>query len=232
MHSNDVLPGPSGKIRLLILGEDSIFRTGLIAILQSNPDIRILAVVPSAKEAMETYQTILADVVFLDDLLPGITAPEFISTLLNVRPSNVIVVSAVETSEDIHKCLIAGAKSYLPKNAHPDELLVAIREVQNGNTYFSPSVANKLAERLSCEALTSRELQIAELVAAGSTNRQIARKLYLAEATVKVHLTSIFSKLRVSNRNQAILTMFRHGIVHFHSRQTQRNPISSVPTSR
>ena len=220
MQSNCNFAYTSGKTCLLIIGQQSIFRTGLVTVLQTTAGIEIHGPVPNTQEAIETYQRLAPDVVILDDLMPDISAPEFVSILLNIKRSNIIIVSSFETSEDVHKSLAAGAKSYLLKNIHPDELLKAVKEVQKGKTHILPSIASKLAERLSCQALSSRELQIAELIATGNTNRQIAKTLYLSEGTVKVHLTSIFSKLRVSNRNQAILKMFRHGIIHFNGNKS------------
>jgi DNA-binding NarL/FixJ family response regulator len=210
----------ASKIRVLIIAEPSIFRIGLLSVLQKDPDIEVIGTADSPKSAIDAFYNIpAADVAIFDFLLAGSAGQELVHYLEREKNSNVIVMSHFQTSEDIHKTLMAGAKSFLMIDIQPEELLNAIRQVRGGKTYIPPEIASKLAERLSLDDLTLRERQIAELIATGHSNRKIADLLNVSEGTVKVHIRNIFSKLRVSNRSQAILEIFRQGIVRFQQKK-------------
>ena len=211
--------GSSTKIRVLVIAEHSIFRVGLVTVLQEDPDIEVIGAVENVEYAIDSAQNMAPDVAIVDFLLDTSQGQELRNHIGREKTSNVIVMSHFQTSEDIHKSLMAGAKSILLIDVQPDELMKAVHEVSRGKTYIPPDVASKLAEKLTLNDLTLRERQIAELIATGQSNKQIAGTLHLSEGTVKVHVRNIFSKLHVSSRSQAILEIFRQGIVRFNTSQ-------------
>lgn len=125
-----------------------------------------------------------------------------------------IVLSTYDGDEDIYRAMRAGAKGYLLKDTEPTELFLCIRKVWSGRTHMPAEIAGKLAERLSVDTLTERELEILRLVVAGQSNKLIARALGIAEGTVKTHLKSILEKLDATSRTEAAAIAQRRGIVH------------------
>jgi two-component system NarL family response regulator len=146
--------------------------------------------------------------------MPVLDGAGAIEEIRRVDPSaRVIVLTTFDTDSDIASAVKAGAKGYLLKDAPREELLSSIRKVHGGETSIPPSLVAKLAASMTSEPLTGRELQILALLAHGTSNKEIGANLYISETTVKSHLRSIFAKLNVLSRTEAIATAARRGLV-------------------
>ncbi len=198
----------------MLVDDHSLVRVGLANVLGFEPDIEVCAQAESGDEALALHRLHRPDVTVMDLRMPG---TDGLATLVSLRRecpgARAIILSNYTGADEIHAALRAGAASYLPKTVRQPELLKVIRLVAEGRTYVPPEIAARLAERLPCEELTSREQQVLALVAEGASNAQIARKLGIAGGTVKNHISSIFEKLGVTQRTEAVAVAIRRGIV-------------------
>lgn len=189
--------------RLLIVDDHPVVREGLVAALKN---FEIVGAFGSAEELLSTR--IEADVVLLDLELPGISGVEAIPRI-NAR---VLVLTAYATDEQIDAVLRAGAGGYLLKGAPVDEIERAIRAVARGETYLDPRVASRVVALSHAPRLSPREREVLRLVAAGKSNKEIARELGVTERTIKFHVTGILNKLGASNRTEAAAIAQRLGV--------------------
>ncbi|WP_314036522.1 response regulator transcription factor [Dietzia sp. CH92] len=197
------------RVRVLIADDHAVVRTGLRALLASDPSIDVIADVADAGAAVERCRIGDVDVVLMDlrfsgDATAGVRATARIRELAD--PPQVLVLTSHDTDSDILGAIEAGACGYLLKDAGPDELLGAVRAAAAGESALSPTVAGKLMGRLRDPRplLTDRETEVLRAVADGATNRQAAASLNVSEATVKTHLVHIFDKLGVTTRTAAV----------------------------
>ncbi|AVM63964.1 DNA-binding response regulator [Dietzia sp. oral taxon 368] len=197
------------RVRVLIADDHGVVRTGLRALLASDPSIEVIADVADAGAAVERCRIGDVDVVLMDlrfsgDATAGVRATARIQELAD--PPQVLVLTSHDTDSDILGAIEAGACGYLLKDAGPDELLGAVRAAAAGESALSPTVAGKLMGRLRDPRplLTDRETEVLRAVADGATNRQAAASLNVSEATVKTHLVHIFDKLGVTTRTAAV----------------------------
>ena len=197
------------RVRVLIADDHAVVRTGLRALLASDPSIEVIADVADAGAAVERCRIGDVDVVLMDlrfsgDATAGVRATARIRELAD--PPQVLVLTSHDTDSDILGAIEAGACGYLLKDAGPDELLGAVRAAAAGESALSPTVAGKLMGRLRDPRplLTDRETEVLRAVADGATNRQAAASLNVSEATVKTHLVHIFDKLGVTTRTAAV----------------------------
>lgn len=197
------------RVRVLIADDHAVVRTGLRALLASDPSIDVIADVADAGTAVERCRIGDVDVVLMDlrfsgDATAGVRATARIRELTD--PPQVLVLTSHDTDSDILGAIEAGACGYLLKDAGPDELLGAVRAAAAGESALSPTVAGKLMGRLRDPRplLTDRETEVLRAVADGATNRQAAASLNVSEATVKTHLVHIFDKLGVTTRTAAV----------------------------
>ncbi|MGN0100605.1 MAG: response regulator [Dietzia sp.] len=197
------------RVRVLIADDHAVVRTGLRALLASDPSIDVIADVADAGAAVERCRIGDVDVVLMDlrfsgDATAGVRATARIRELAD--PPQVLVLTSHDTDSDILGAIEAGACGYLLKDAGPDELLGAVRAAAAGESALSPTVAGKLMGRLRDPRplLTDRETEVLRAVAGGATNRQAAASLNVSEATVKTHLVHIFDKLGVTTRTAAV----------------------------
>ncbi|MEX6463856.1 response regulator [Dietzia cinnamea] len=197
------------RVRVLIADDHAVVRTGLRALLASDPSIDVIADVADAGAAVERCRIGDVDVVLMDlrfsgDATAGVRATARIRELTD--PPQVLVLTSHDTDSDILGAIEAGACGYLLKDAGPDELLGAVRAAAAGESALSPTVAGKLMGRLRDPRplLTDRETEVLRAVADGATNRQAAASLNVSEATVKTHLVHIFDKLGVTTRTAAV----------------------------
>lgn len=197
------------RVRVLIADDHAVVRTGLRALLASDPTIEVIADVADAGAAVERCRIGDVDVVLMDlrfsgDATAGVQATARIRELAD--PPQVLVLTSHDTDSDILGAIEAGACGYLLKDAGPDELLGAVRAAAAGESALSPTVAGKLMGRLRDPRplLTDRETEVLRAVADGATNRQTAASLNVSEATVKTHLVHIFDKLGVTTRTAAV----------------------------
>lgn len=195
-------------IRLLIVDDHPVVRRGLRAVFEAEPDLEVVGEAASGAEALEL--AVLADVVLLDLRLgSGLSGVEVLERLTQ----RVLVLTTYDTDGDILAAVEAGAAGYLLKDAPTDELLGAIRAVARGEIVLAPPVAARLVHRMRAPGLSAREVELVALVARGHSNRQIARDLFISEATVKSHLVHIFAKLDVDNRTAAVSAARERGLL-------------------
>jgi len=202
-------------IRLLVVDDHPAFRMGLAALIESEPDMQVIAEAGDGAEALTLFRREKPDVVLMDLRLPGVSGVEAIMAIRKEFPeARVIVVTTYDWDEDIYRAIQSGAKSYLLKDMSKAEIVGTIRAVHNGEQKLPTTVANRLAERQRREELTPREVEVLQLLAKGRSNKEIASVLFLSEDTVKSHLKTLFTKLGVQGRIEAVITAVRHGIVH------------------
>ncbi len=203
-------------IRVLIADDQSLIRRGLVAILNMEDGIEVVGEACDGLEAITLWQQTRPDILLIDLRMPGMGGLDAIRKLRAEEPSAaVIVLTTFDHDEDVYACLRAGARSYLLKDVQPEELFGCIRAIHAGQGYLQPKIAAKLVQRVGEEMPTEREVQILQLLALGKSNKAIGVALHISESTVKSHLKSLFSKLDVTSRAEAIALAARRGFVHF-----------------
>jgi DNA-binding NarL/FixJ family response regulator len=204
-------------IRLLLADDHAIVRAGLRALLESNADITVAGDAPTAEAAVAFCATTLVDLVLMDlSFGPGRSGVDATAELRALpTPPNVLVVTNYDTDADILSAIEAGACGYILKDTPPIELLAAVRSAAAGESVLSPAVASKLMTRVrrADTTLSPREIEVLRLVADGSSNREIARELFLSETTVKSHLVHIYAKLGVRSRTSAVARARQQGAI-------------------
>jgi len=206
----------AAKIRVLLADDHSVVLEGLSAIIGRQADIAVVAEASDGEECLAAWRAHQPDVVLLDLRMPKMDGVEVLEAIRREDPgARVIVLTTYYTDEDIYRAVKAGARAYLLKDTRRDELLDCIRRVHAGETRLSPDVTARLVGRLGNVALTDREIQVLERVARGESNREIASTFKLTEATVKSHLKSIFAKLDVESRTEAVADAVKRGVIHF-----------------
>jgi DNA-binding NarL/FixJ family response regulator len=204
----------SDKIRVLIADDHITVLEGLAAIIGRQPDMTVAAQAADGNEAVELWGRHHPDVMLLDLRMPKLDGVDVIEEIRKRDSSaRIIVLTTYETDTEILRAIKAGTKAYLLKDARREELLDCIRRVNRGETCFPASLVEKVAAGLSSEALTGRELNVLELLARGKSNKEIGVSLYISETTVKSHLRSIFKKLNVLSRTEAISVAGRRGLI-------------------
>lgn len=203
------------NIRVLVVDDHPPMRIGLVALIKSQPGMDVVAEASDGEEAIEVYDDVRPDVVLMDLRMPGIGGVEAILAIRQKHPdARVIVLSTYDLDEDIHRAIQSGARSYLLKDMPIEEIASTIREVFEGDTLLPRQVAERLTLRSQREQLTEREREVLESLIKGRSNKEIASSLCISEDTVKSHLKTLFSKLRVRDRTGAAVEAIRHGIVH------------------
>jgi two-component system NarL family response regulator len=204
------------KIRVLIADDHVTVLEGLAAIIGRQPDMMVVAEAADGQEAVDLWTEHHPDVTLLDLRMPTLDG---VGVIENIRKQDasarVIVLTTYDSDTEILRAIKAGTKAYLLKDARREELLDCIRRVNRGETCIPASLAEKLAAGLSSESLTGRELNVLELLAQGKSNKEIGVNLYISETTVKSHLRSIFRKLNVLSRTEAITVASRRGLIRF-----------------
>jgi DNA-binding NarL/FixJ family response regulator len=205
------------SIRLLIADDHPVVRDGLRAMLATQPDMELVGEAATGTEAVAHALALRPDVVLMDLQLPDLDGPAAIAALREQAPEvRVLVLTTYGTDADITRAVDAGATGYLLKDAPREQLFAAIRAAAKGESVLSPSVATRLLGRMRApaeEALSPRELEILQAVARGLSNKEIGRRLYVSEATVKTHLLRIFGKLGVDDRTAAVTVALERGII-------------------
>ncbi len=203
------------QIKLLVADDHPTFRMGLVALVESQPDMTVVAEAGDGRSAIDLFRQKKPDVVLMDLRMPGLGGVETILALLQEFPTaKIIVVTTYDLDEDIYRAIQAGAKSYLLKDMPRDQLIATIREVSLGRHKLPPGVLSRLDERARREDLTDREMQVLQLIVKGRSNKEISSALFISEDTVKFHLKALFMKLGVQDRTEAAINAIRHGIVH------------------
>jgi NarL family two-component system response regulator LiaR len=219
------------KVSILIVDDHTLFRTGIRKMLEAEADMRVVGEAATGREALEQARKLVPDVILMDIKMPDPAAGagqaldgiEATRRLCREMPHlGVILCTMFEDDEFVLAGLQAGGRGYILKDAGPDTVLRAIRAVANGESLLGPSVAGKVMRQFSAlpgkqapvfDDLTPRELEVLALIAEGLNNKEIAQELVISEKTVKNHINTIFSKLHVNDRSQAILYAIRKGLV-------------------
>jgi DNA-binding NarL/FixJ family response regulator len=203
-------------IRVLVADDHPVVRGGIVALLQTAPDVEVVGEATTGLEAVDLALALTPDLVLMDLRMPGIDGDEATARILAARPSiKVVILTTYETDDSILTAIEAGASGYLLKAAPQEEILTGVRSVARGEVALAPRIAAVLVQRLKSPTptLSPRETEVLKLVAAGQSNPSIAASLFLSEATVKTHLIHIFEKLGVSDRTRAVTKAMELGLL-------------------
>ena len=201
-------------IRLLAVDDHAVLRDGIAAIVAHEPDMVLVGEATNADEAVDAFRRLRPDVTLMDLQMPGRSGLDAIADIRAEAPAaRIVVLTTYEGDVQAVRALKAGASAYLLKSSLRKALLDTIRLVHAGRRYVPPEIAQEIALHAAEEPLTARELSILKAVAEGKANKVIAGDLALSEDTVKSHLRSIYSKLDVNDRTQAVTTALRRGII-------------------
>lgn len=205
-------------IRLLIVDDHPVVRDGLRGMFSNESCCEVVGEAADGAQAVAMAKELQPDVILMDLHMPVMDGVRAIQQLVENRsPSRVLVLTTYDQDSYVLPAIEAGATGYLLKDAPREDLLRAVQAVANGETVLSPSVAGRLVHQVrqpTREVLSQRELEILKLVADGTTNREIARTLFISEATVKTHLLHIYEKLNVPDRAAAVGEAYRRGLLH------------------
>ncbi|MEO9383061.1 response regulator transcription factor [Chromobacterium phragmitis] len=208
-------------IRILLIDDHTLFRSGLKALLQRQDDFVVVGEAADGLEGVKQAEQLKPDVVLLDLDMPVMNGREALGQILSGCPdAAVLMLTVSEDGDDLAECMRGGARGYLLKNINADFLLDSVRRAVDGDSVLSPEMTAKLLARLrqpaakasEADALTPRERETLGWLARGSSNKEIARELDLAESTVKVHVQNILRKLSLSSRVQAAVYAVEHGL--------------------
>lgn len=203
------------RIRVMVVEDHQVVRQGLVALLSSVDELEVVASLGDGAEAVAQFGKLQPDVTLMDLQLPKLGGVEAIRQIRLSHPdARVVVLTTYDGDEDIFRALQAGARGYLLKGMPFEELLTTIQAVHSGKSRITSPVAEKLAERVSGQELTAREMSVLERIVAGRANKEIAADLFISEATVKTHINSLLGKLGVSDRTQAATVALQRGFVH------------------
>jgi DNA-binding NarL/FixJ family response regulator len=208
----------TAPIRILLVDDHPVVRSGLRAMLVGQPGFALVGEAATGEEGVAEATRLHPDVVLMDlQLGAGIHGSEATRriTAAGPRAPRVLVLTTFDSDSDILAAIEAGATGYLLKDAPPEKLHAAIRSAAAGDSTLAPSVASRLLGRMRAPSatLTGRELEVLGLVAEGLSNRQISKRLFLSETTVKTHLVHIYAKLEVDSRTAAVATATRRGLI-------------------
>lgn len=205
------------QIRILISDDHPVVRTGLRGMISGEPDFDVVGEAENGKEAVALTGELRPQVVLMDLRMPEMDGVTAIGHIKAEHPEvQVLVLTTYESDADILRAIETGATGYLLKDTPREELFEAIRLVARGESPLDPGVAARLMQRMrgpSEEGLSTREIEVLELVARGTSNKEIAKQLWVSETTVKSHMLHIFDKLSVTDRTAAVTAALKRGII-------------------
>jgi DNA-binding NarL/FixJ family response regulator len=208
------MPNDFGVIRILTVDDHALLRKGIAALVNAEPDMKLIAEASTGAEAIKEFKRHRPDVTLMDLQMPDMSGIEAIIGIRNDFPNaRIIILTTYAGDVQVVRALKAGARGYLLKGQVNRELLDAIRAVHAGQKRIPPEVATQLAEHTAEDDLSSREIDVLRLIAAGKANKEIASQLFIAEETVKSHVTNILAKLEANDRTHAVTTALKRGII-------------------
>ena len=214
-------------LRVVVVDDQELMRVGFTMILNAQPDFEVVGEAEDGRAGVEVCRQVRPDIVMMDIRMPemdGIEATQLITDDPNID-TKVLVLTTFDLDEYVYAAVRAGASGYLLKDTPPQELLAALRVIAEGNALLSPSVTKRLIEEFARQPeiesvdspqlgdLTERELEVLRLLATGLSNREIAAKLFIGEATAKTHVSRVLTKLGVRDRVQAVVLAYEAGVV-------------------
>jgi DNA-binding NarL/FixJ family response regulator len=204
----------SKLIRILTVDDHALLRKGIAALVNAEPDMKLVAEASNGRDALESFRLHRPDVTLMDIQMPGFNGIEAIDYILSEFPDAHIIVLTTYTGDvQVLRALKAGARGYVLKGHVHRELLETIRAVHAGQKGIPPDIAAELAEHAGDDELTTREIDVLRLIAGGNSNKLIADQLSIGEATVKSHVTNILSKLGANDRSHAVTIALKRGII-------------------
>jgi two-component system NarL family response regulator len=202
------------RIRILIADDHTVVREGLVSLVKRKSDMVIVAEARNGREAVDLWKEHRPDVALLDLRMPELDGVSAIKEIRELDPNaHIVVLTTYDGDEDIYRAIKSGAKAYLLKDTARDALVDCVRKVHAGETYLPAPLAAKLAERVSGDALSTREIEVLQRMAAGKSNKEIGAELFISEGTVKSHVKGIFTKLDVVSRTEAVSKATRRGLI-------------------
>ena len=208
MHSDPRL------IRILTVDDHSLLRKGIAALVNAEPDMKLIAEASNGQEAVESFRIHRPDVTLMDIQMPTVGGIEAIDLIRSeFSDARIIVLTTYTGDAQVLRALRAGARGYVLKGHVHRELLETIRAVHSGQKRIPPEIAAELAEHTTDDELTSREIDVLRLIGTGNSNKLIADQLSISETTVKSHVTNILSKLGANDRTHAVTIGLKRGII-------------------
>jgi DNA-binding NarL/FixJ family response regulator len=202
------------KLRVMLVDDHYLVRMGLASIIALEHDMTVCAEASTGEQAQALFRSQRPDVTLMDLRLPGMSGTDTAQAIRAEYPeARIVMISTYVCDEEIYGALQAGAMAYLVKSVQREELMRAIRKAAAGQRHIPPEVAARLADRVSGSQLSTREIEVLRFLVSGRRNREIASALDIAEGTVKLHVSSILSKLGATDRTEAVTRALQRGIV-------------------
>ena len=207
-------------IRLVVVDDHALFRSGLISLLGSESDFQVVGEAGNGQEALEVVRRQRPDIVLLDVNMPVMGGVETVKALKELREVRVLMLTISKNDEDLLGAVSAGADGYLLKNADPEDLFKSIRYVHAGMSVLSPEVTRQVLRAVNTDpvatadrGLSSRELEVLKCLAGGKATAQISAELFISDNTVKTHVRHILEKLEAANRAEAVSKAVQLGLI-------------------
>jgi DNA-binding NarL/FixJ family response regulator len=207
-------------IRLVVVDDHALFRSGLISLLNGTPEFQVVGEAGNGQEALDVVRRLSPDVILLDVNMPIMGGVETVTELRQDRDVRILMLTISKNDEDLFGAISAGADGYLLKNVSPEELFKAIRSVQAGLSVLAPDVTRQVLRAVSLDhvgaadrGLSSREVEVLKCLAQGKTTAQISTELFISDNTVKTHVRHILEKLEASNRAEAVSKAVQLGLI-------------------
>ena len=233
-------PGARNPIRIVLVDDHAVIRQALRMLLESQPELEVVADVENGREAVQAVEKLQPDVVLMDVVMPGLNGLEATRQIRRSCPATrVVMLSGFVDEDQLLDSIRSGASGYIIKKSDVSELVLAIQTVHRGNSYFSSALsegfylaevlyqAKRSDQRTGVETLTSREREVLQLIAEGYTNQGVANELYISVKTVEAHKAHIMAKLHARNRTDLIRYAIRKGIVRLESAENEQRVLNA-----